>query len=371
MAHILILASISKAFRNFSFELLEALRDAGHDVTISIPDDPVNADFESIGCRVIPSPLNRHGMNPFAELMLLMEYRRLCRTLHPDVILTYTIKPNLYGGLTARFFRIPFLSTVTGLGTVFYNASLPNKVIRAGLKYSLRQASALIFQNTDNMARLEREGFINCPARLVAGSGVNLKRHSLLPFPADDGKVRLVMPARAQKEKGVWELIDAATRIRSEHPECEIHFAGLDEEPEASALLYEAHEKGIIIKHEFLKFDQMRELMSTAQAVLLPSYHEGMSNVMLEGAAAGRVLLTTDIPGCRETLNDGETGFLFAPRSADALYETPKKFLSLPYKKRCSMGLAGRMHVTENFNRETVVAAYLEEIQRLLNLPSK
>ena len=101
MARILILASISKAFRNFSFELLEALRGAGHEVIISIPDDPVNADFESIGCRVIPSPLNRHGMNPFAEFKLLMEYRHLCRTLRPDVILTYTIKPNLYGGLTS------------------------------------------------------------------------------------------------------------------------------------------------------------------------------------------------------------------------------------------------------------------------------
>ena len=370
MARILILASISKAFRNFSFELLEALRAAGHEVTISIPDDPVNADFESIGCRVIPSPLNRHGMNPFAELKLMKEYWHLCRSIKPDVILTYTIKPNLYGGLIARFCRIPFLSTVTGLGTVFYNTSLPNKVIRAGLKYSLRHASALIFQNTDNMARLEREGFIRCPARLVAGSGVNLKRHSLLPFPPEDGKVRLLMPARAQKEKGVWELIEATERIKAEHPECEIHFAGLDEEPEASALLYDAHEKGLIIKHDFLKFDQMRELMCSMQAVLLPSYHEGMSNVMLEGAAAGRVLLTTDIPGCRETLIDGATGLLFAPRSADALYDALKTFLSLPHKRRFSMGLAGRMHVTENFNRETVVAAYMEEIQRLLSKKS-
>ncbi|MBR2434178.1 MAG: glycosyltransferase family 4 protein [Lentisphaeria bacterium] len=371
MARILILASISKAFRNFSFELLEALRAARSEVVISIPDDPVNADFEAIGCRVIPSPLNRHGMNPLAELRLLGEYFHLLREIRPDVVMTYTIKPNLYGGIAARWCGIPFLSTVTGLGTVFFNESLPNKVIRAGLKYSLRGAGALIFQNKANMQRLIADGFVAGPHRLVPGSGVNLTKHSLLPFPADDGKIRFLMPARAQIEKGALEYIAAAETIRREYPECEFHFAGLDEEPETAAKLQDAHEKGIIIKHGFLQFDAMRERMKSIQAVVLPSYHEGMSNVMLEGAAAGRVLLASDIPGCRETIRDGETGYLFTSRSAEALTDALRRFLNEKRETRQAMGLAGRAYVEQHFNREHVVAAYLEELTRLISLSTR
>ncbi len=363
MPRILILASISKAFRNFSFELLEAMRGEEWDVVISIPGDPVNADFESIGCRVIPSPLNRHGMNPLAELRLTGEYRKLCKTLKPDFILTYTIKPNTYGGMTARFFRIPYLSTVTGLGTVFFNDSLPYRMIRQMLKYGLRGADCLVFQNEHNRKLLKDSGFVKGRSRLVSGSGVNLEKHSLLPYPAEDGRIRFLMAARAQKEKGVAEYIEAAERILAEHPECEFHFAGLAEEEKYVNMIRKAAEKHIIIDHGFLKFEEMRECLKHIHAAVLPTYHEGMSNVLLESAAAGRPVLATDIPGCRETVN-GKSGILFAPQSADALYNALKQFLTLSHGERESMGREGRNHVAANFDRKLVVAAYMEEIKK-------
>ena len=367
MARILILASISKAFRNFSFELLEAMRAAGHDVAISIPDDPLNADFEAIGCRVFPSPLSRHGMNPFAELRLLAEYRRLIRTFAPDVVLTYTIKPNSYGGLTARMLHVPYLATITGLGTTFYNDSPVNRVIRFLLRTGLSGASCILFQNEFNRDLLLKRGFVRGKHRLVSGSGVNLVKHSLLPFPPRDGKVRFLLAARAQKEKGVAEYIEAAERIRAEHPECEFHFAGLSEEKEYADMVRSAHERGVLTDHGFLSFPAMRELLKEIQAVVLPSYHEGMSNVLLESAAAGRPLLASDIPGCRETMEPGRSGFLVAPCSADSLFDAMARFLSLSHEERAEMGRAGRLHVEKHFDRARVVAAYMEEIGVLLS----
>ncbi|MBO4490391.1 MAG: glycosyltransferase family 4 protein [Lentisphaeria bacterium] len=366
MPRILILASISKAFRNFSFELLEALLARGCEVVISIPDDPVNADFERIGCRVIPSPLSRHGMNPFAELRLLKEYRSLLRAIRPDAVLTYTIKPNSYGGLLCRFSHVPYIATITGLGTIFYNDSLVNRMIRRLLRTGIADAGCILFQNEYNRDLLIGKGFVRGRHRLVAGSGVNLEKHSLLPFPPDDGKVRFLLAARAQKEKGVAEYLEAAERIRARHPECEFHFAGLSEEPEYAEKIRLAHEKGLLVDHGFLPFSDMRKLMESVQAVVLPSWHEGMSNILLESAAAGRPILASDIPGCRETMIPDRSGLLFAPRNADSLTAALERFLSLSRYEREAMGREGRRHVEERFDRRKVVDAYLTEIRRLI-----
>ena len=366
MPRILILASISKAFRNFSFELLEAMLAEGWEVVISIPDDPVNADFEKIGCRVIPSPLSRHGMNPFAELRLLGEYRRLLRSIRPDAVLTYTIKPNTYGGLLCRLARVPYLVTITGLGTIFFNDSPVNRIIRRLLRSGVAGARCILFQNEYNRDLLIRRGFVPGEHRLVAGSGVNLTKHSYLPFPADDGKVRFLLAARAQKEKGVAEYIETAERIRLAHPECEFHFAGLSEEPEYAEKIRLAHEKGILIDHGFLPFPEMRKLLGSIQAVVLPSWHEGMSNILLESAAAGRPLLASDIPGCRETMIPDRSGFLFTAQDAGSLTQAVERFLALPRAEREAMGRAGRAHVAEKFDRRKVVDSYMSEIRRIL-----
>ena len=371
MPRILILASISKAFRNFSFELLEALLAAGCQVVISIPDDPVNADFEKIGCRVIPSRLSRHGMDPFAELRLLAEYRSLLRTLRPDVVLTYTIKPNSYGGLLCRLLHSPYLVTITGLGTIFYNDSFVNRMIRRLLRAGIAGAGCILFQNEYNRDLLVQKGFVHGKNRLVAGSGVNLTKHSLLPFPPDDGKVRFLLAARAQKEKGVAEYLEAAERILSRHPECEFHFAGLSEEPEYAEKIRLAHGKGVLVDHGFLPFPEMRKLMESIQAVVLPSWHEGMSNILLESAAAGRPILASDIPGCRETMVHGRSGFLFTPRDADSLVAALEQFLALSRTEREIMGQEGRRHVEDRFDRRKVVDAYLTEIRSLLAGPSR
>ena len=365
MRRILILASISKAFYNFSFEFLEELRRRNFEVILSIPEDPLNREFERIGCVVESSPLNRHGMNPFAELKLLLHYIALMRRWKPDAAMSFTIKPNTYGGMAARICNVPFLASVTGMGTVFYNDSAVNRVIRQMLRAGLSQASCVFFQNDESLTEFQKRRMFHCPSCRIPGSGVNLDKRPFLPYPPA-GTIRFLMEARASREKGVREYVCAAEKIREKHPECEFHYAGFTEEEEFETLLREAAEKGIIHYHGFLSNGDISELMKDIHAVILPSYHEGMSNVLLEGAAYGRPLLCSDIPGCRETVAAGESGFVFAPRSAESLIQAMETFIALPHFQKEAMGKRGREHIEKHFDRNLTISRYFGEINKVL-----
>ena len=365
MPKLLILASISKAFYNFSFEFLEELRRRNYEVYLSIPEDPLNAEFERIGCTVIPAPLERHGMNPLGELRLIAEYIRLMYKYKPDAAMSFTIKPNTYGGIAAGIMQVPFLASVTGMGTVFHNDTLINKVIRKMLKTGLSNARCIFFQNDESLTEFQRLKMFSCRYSRIPGSGVNLNKRPLLPYPAD-GKIRFLMEARASREKGVAEYIAAATEILKMHPDCEFHYAGFTEEGEYGEMLRKAADTGVIHYHGFLNNAEVEALMRNIHCVVLPSYHEGMSNVLLEGAAYGRPLLCSNVPGCRETVIDGKSGLTFAARSAEALQTAMEKFLTLSADERQLMGICGRKHVEENFNREITVDRYFAEIEKVL-----
>lgn len=365
MPKILLLASISKAFYNFSFEFLEELKRRDYEVILSIPEDPLNREFERIGCIVIPAPLERHGLNPFGELRLFAEYIYLMIKHKPDVVMSFTIKPNTYGGIAAGILRFPFLASVTGMGAVFHNDSAINKVIRRMLRAGLSNARCIFFQNDESLTVFQRLKMFHCNYCRIPGSGVNLAKRPLLPYP-EDGKVRFLMEARASREKGVAEYISAAAELHKSHPEYEFHYAGFTEEGEYGEMLKKAAADGIICYHGFLNNTQVEELMKTIHCVVLPSYHEGMSNVLLEGAAYGRPLLCSDVPGCRETVIEGKSGFTFAARSAAALREAMKKFAELSRKERETMGMEGRRHVEEHFDRKITVGRYFSEIEKVL-----
>lgn len=365
MPRILILASISKAFYNFSFEFLEELRRQDFEVILSIPADPLNREFERIGCIVEPAPLNRHGMNPFAELRLLGHYIHLMRRWKPDAAMSFTIKPNTYGGMAARLCRIPFLASVTGMGTVFYNDSAVNRVIRQMLRAGLSHASCIFFQNDESLSEFQKRKMFRCAFCRIPGSGVNLEKRPFLPYPAE-GKIRFLMEARASREKGVSEYITAAGILREKYPECEFHYAGFTEESASGEQLRNAASQGLIQYHGFLNNDQIGELMKDIHCVVLPSYHEGMSNVLLEGAAYGRPLLCSDVPGCRETVLDGESGFTFAPRSPEALAQAMEKFVKLSHPQKAAMGKCGREYIAGHFDRNLTISRYFGEIRKVL-----
>ncbi len=368
---ILILSNSDSGLYDFRKEVLKALMEKGFHVLVSVPDTGYVERIKALGCEYIPTAFERRGMNPFKDMKLLLFYRRLIKTHSPAAVLTYTIKPNIYGGLAARLTGIPYLVNVTGLGTTLEHGGVLQKMIVLMYRTALKKASCVFFQNQGNRDFLVQRGCVTGKTRVIPGSGVNLKEHLPQEYPADT-PVRFVSIMRLMKDKGIEELLTAAQRIHERHPDTLFQILGAYEEE--TRQLYEPRvkaleEKGAIRYYGYR--DDVPEFLKECQAVVHPSYHEGMSNVLLEAAATARPVLASAVEGCLDTFEEGRSGLAFAPQDADSLEAALESFLRLPYEKRREMGLCGRRFVEERFDRNFVVAAYLEELAAEINFIHK
>ncbi len=368
---ILILSNSDSGLYDFRKEVLKALMEKGVHVLVSVPDTGYVERIKALGCEYIPTAFERRGMNPFKDMKLLLFYRRLIKTHSPAAVLTYTIKPNIYGGLAARLTGIPYLVNVTGLGTTLEHGGVLQKMIVLMYRTALKKAFCVFFQNQGNRDFLVQRGCVTGKTRVIPGSGVNLKEHLPQEYPADT-PVRFVSIMRLMKDKGIEELLTAAQRIHERHPDTLFQILGAYEEE--TRQLYEPcvkalEEKGAIRYYGYR--DDVPEFLKECQAVVHPSYHEGMSNVLLEAAATARPVLASAVEGCLDTFEEGRSGLAFAPQDADSLEEALERFLRLPYEKRREMGLCGRRFVEERFDRNFVVAAYLEELAAEINFIHK
>ena len=366
---ILILSNSDSGLYDFRKEVLKALMEKGFHVLVSVPDTGYVERIKALGCEYIPTAFERRGMNPFQDMKLLLFYRRLIKTHSP--VLTYTIKPNIYGGLAARLTGTPYLVNVTGLGTTLEHGGVLRKMIVLMYRTALKKASCVFFQNQGNRDFLVQRGCVTGKTRVIPGSGVNLKEHLPQEYPADT-PVRFVSIMRLMKDKGIEELLTAAQRIHERHPDTLFQILGAYEEE--TRQLYEPRvkaleEKGAIRYYGYR--DDVPEFLKECQAVVHPSYHEGMSNVLLEAAATARPVLASAVEGCLDTFEEGRSGLAFAPQDADSLEAALESFLRLPYEKRREMGLCGRRFVEERFDRNFVVAAYLEELAVAINFIHK
>ena len=368
---ILILSNSDSGLYDFRKEVLKALMEKGFHVLVSVPDTGYVERIKALGCEYIPTAFERRGMNPFQDMKLLLFYRRLIKTHSPAAVLTYTIKPNIYGGLAARLTGIPYLVNVTGLGPTLGHGGVLQKMIVLMYRTALKKASCVFFQNQGNRDFLVQRGCVTGKTRVIPGSGVNLKEHLPQEYPADT-PVRFVSIMRLMKDKGIEELLTAAQRIHERHPDTLFQILGAYEEE--TRQLYEPcvkalEEKGAIRYYGYR--DDVPEFLKECQAVVHPSYHEGMSNVLLEAAATARPVLASAVEGCLDTFEEGRSGLAFAPQDADSLEAALESFLRLPYEKRREMGLCGRRFVEERFDRNFVVAAYLEELAVAINFIHK
>ena len=368
---ILILSNSDSGLYDFRKEVLKALMEKGFHVLVSVPDTGYVERIKALGCEYIPTAFERRGMNPFQDMKLLLFYRRLIKTHSPAAVLTYTIKPNIYGGLAARLTGTPYLVNVTGLGTTLEHGGVLRKMIVRMYRTALKKASCVFFQNQGNRDFLVQRGCVTGKTRVIPGSGVNLKEHLPQEYPADT-PARFVSIMRLMKDKGIEELLTAAQRIHERHPDTLFQILGAYEEE--TRQLYEPRvkaleEKGAIRYYGYR--DDVPEFLKECQAVVHPSYHEGMSNVLLEAAATARPVLASAVEGCLDTFEEGRSGLAFAPQDADSLEAALESFLRLPYEKRREMGLCGRRFVEERFDRNFVVAAYLEELAVAINFIHK
>lgn len=356
---ILVLTNSLSGLHSFRKEVVQAILDAGYEVYISAPTSEFASIFEGIGCHVIATPIDRRGVNPLKDLQLLNTYRKLIKHVRPKAVLTYTIKPNVYGGLACRLMHTPLLANITGLGDSIETPGLLQKVSITLYRIGLKKATTVFFQNKYNQDFCLKHKMVHGKTVLLPGSGVNLNWHTLQEYPTDE-VVRFIYIGRLMIQKGVSELFEAIKSIKEKYGEkVEFHICGNCEDDYQNQL-DEYVENNYVIYHGVVK--DIRPYFKDIHCNIMPSYHEGMSNVCLEAAAAGRPSITTNVPGCMEIVDDGVNGILIPSRNAQALVEAVEWFIQLPNEERKQMGFAGRAKVEREFSREIVVGKYLAEI---------
>lgn len=366
---VLILSNSDSGLYDFRKEVLQALLAEEKRVVVSVPDTGYVERLRQLGCEYLPTSFERRGMNPFKDLKLLLFYRRLMKRYRPEAVLTYTIKPNIYGGLAARMTKTPYLANITGLGTTLEHEGALQKMIVLLYRTALKKASCVFFQNKGNRDFMREKGCVTGKCRVIPGSGVNLAEHHAETYPpqnssGDGGQVVFLSILRLMKDKGIDELLEAAQRIHERHPETVFRLLGAYEEetrPHYEPLVKRLQESGTLEYYGYR--DDVPVFLAECHALIHPSYHEGMSNVLLEAAATARPVLASAVEGCLDTFEDGVSGISFAPGDAESLEKAVETFLSLPYEKKREMGQKGREYVEKRFDRNLVVQAYLEELK--------
>ena len=366
---ILVLTNNFGGLYSFRKEVMKALVDKGYHVVITAPsknDAMKVAWFENIGCRLVEMPFNSQGTNPLADLKLVWRYRKLIKQVKPVAVLTYTIKPNVYGGMACALTGVPQIANVTGLGAAVEYPGMMQKLTILLYKIGMRKTWLTFFQNNDNMDFCKEHGMVKGRSQLIPGSGVNLDYHVKKPYPAETEPIRFLFMGRIRREKGIEEFLAAAERITKKYDNVEFHVVGRCE-GDYEEKLRDLQSKGIVTYHSVQS--DVRPYITMTACTLHPSFYpEGMSNVLLESCATGRPIMTTMRPGCREIVEDGRNGFLVKQQDAEDLIAKVEKFLALPYAERKTMGDAARTKAEREFDRQIVVDAYLNEISKIGNV---
>ena len=365
----------------FRLELIQAILAAGYRMLISCPDGPKFEVLEKIGLTKGENfiyddpPIDRRGTSVVNDSKLILHYLALFKKYKPAVILTYTAKPNVYASLVAHRLCIPVINNVTGLGSVINESGLKQKLILWLFKMAYRGSSCIMFQNSTNMNLAKELGWIKGNSKLIPGSGVALNRFPVQDYPdggngIDGEPVIFNYIGRILKDKGVDDFIEAAKIIKQKYPKTEFNMIGFIEPTEChyETELETLGKQGIVFYRGSQK--DVKPWIKRAHAIIHPStYGEGMSNVLLENASSGRLIITTDNPGCQETVDDGVNGFIYHGGNVEQLVKKIETVVNdLPNEARKQMGLKGREKVEKEFSRKKVIDAYLETIINLMRI---
>lgn len=343
-------------------EVLKAVVQAGFRVIVAVGYGPEVKKLEGIGCEHVDILYNRRSVNPLKEVGLFFSYRKLIRKVKPDAVLTYTIKPNLYGAYLCRKYGIPCLVNITGLGSALEESGLIQSFFLALYRIAFKNVYKVFLQNTYNQELFVRKGIVHNNDVLLPGSGVNLEAFLPMSYPSCD-TIEFVFIARILKAKGIEEYLEAAHEIRKRFPHARFHICGFCDQ-DYMGMIDEYVGKGDVIYHGMV--DDTREIYKSTHCTVLPSwYSEGMNNVLLESAACARPIITTNRPGCGEIVDDGVNGFIVKQQDTEDLIRVMERFILMPDDEKKAMGLAGRRKVEQQFNREIVVEKYLEAINSL------
>lgn len=366
--HVILTVNAAWNVWNFRLPVVRALLAEGHRVTVLAPPDETVPKLEALGCAFQPLQMRPQGLNPAEAPALLARFRRAFRKDRPDIVLGYTIKNNIFGAMAARATGTPFLPNVTGLGTAFLAGGVLRRVAETLYRHAFRDLPVVFFQNEDDSALFVSRGLVRpSQVRLLPGSGIDLRRFAPAPMPPAPEAPVFLMIGRLLRDKGIHEYVGAARRVRARHPAARFRVLGAVGAENRTAV-DRATVDGWVRKGwvEYLgTAPDVRPHIAAAHCVVLPSYREGAPRTLIEAAAMARPLIATDVPGCRSVVRDGETGFLAAPRSAEALAGAVERFLALGPSGWARMGAAGRAYMEAAFDEALVVAAYRRAIAEL------
>ncbi|MBQ7820365.1 MAG: glycosyltransferase family 4 protein [Bacteroidales bacterium] len=364
MRNILILANSIVGLFSFRKEVVHAYIKEGYKVYISIPkgEEVKEQYFIDNGCILIYQNIDRRGTNPIQDLKLLCCYIKLIKRIKPIAVLTYTIKPNIYGGIAARIKNVPQLANITGLGSSINGTGLLSKFSLFLYKLGLSKAHTVFYQNQMIKIFCEKNNIGN-KGILLPGSGVNLDWHVFQPYPEKESTITFLFIGRIMKDKGIDEFISMVKYIRSKYKNVDFRLLGECEE-NYQQILNHLQNDGLLIWHSHVS--DVRPYLKASHCTILPSYHEGMANVLLESCATGRPIIASNINGCKEAIDDGVNGFLCEVKNTESLKDKVEAFINLSYEEKKQMGIAARKKVEREFDRNIVVNAYLEETEKVI-----
>ena len=364
----MVIGGFAPALIGFRGDLIAAMASAGHEVIACAPgDDPEVAEaLQARGARYLPVALDRSGTNPLADLSSLLGLRQLFRQLRPDLVLAYTAKAVIYGAGAARLAGVPHIfAMITGLGYAFIEGrELKRRILRQVTtrlyRASLAGCEAILFQNQDDLEDFRRAGIVAASKTLIRvdGSGVDTAHYAFSPVVPEPPTFLLI--ARLLRDKGIVEYVEAARRLRAEHPQARFRLLGpLDPNPAGlSAAMLERWRAEGAIEYQG-EAEDVRPHLRDSTVYVLPSYREGMPRTVLEAMATGRAIVTTDVPGCRETVVEGDNGFLVPPRDPVALAKAMRRFITRR-ELAITMGARSRRVAEQRFDVHRVNAAMLE-----------
>lgn len=362
MSKVLFLANHFIALYSFRKELINRLVSDGHTVYLSLPDSEENKYFSDLGCIIIPTDIDRRGTNPVRDIKLIKFYRKMIPSIDPDVIFSYTIKPNIYGTIASRRGGYKHICNITGTGATFLKKDMVSRVAKMLYRISVKKCSKVFFQNTGDRDFFIKNKLVKSNYEMLPGSGCNIDEYRFAEMPKDEN-VKFIFIGRVMQLKGIDDYLEAAREVKAKYPDTEFIIAGWNEEEKYKKIVEDFQKEGIVNYIGFRK--DITEWMAKCHCTVLPSHGgEGVPNVLLESAATGRACIASRINGSSDVVEDGKNGYLFEPRNAKELAEKMERFINLSYEEKAEMGLLGRKKVEAEFDRRIVIEKYIEEIPK-------
>ncbi len=353
------------------YDLVKAIAEK-YDVSVltEIDDSFKNGDLETV-VRFID--VGKSVMNPLTALKYNARLRKALKEIQPDVCLTFTIRPAIYGNMVTSGLKIPTISTITGTGPLFDSKSLSYRIARQLYKWVLKKTKFVFFPNYDDLEAFIRAKYITRQqAKRVPGSGVNYQKFAPMPFTrGEDGRFIFLYISRLIKDKGIMEYVEAASILKPQFPKAEFHVIGPLWTGNKRSLTVTAKERDEWIEKKWIvyhdKQKDIRPFVADADCVVMPSYREGMSNVLLEAASMARPLIATNVTGCRDIVEDGMNGLLCEVKDGKDLAEKMKQMMNIPITQRDEMGKKGREKMIREFDKKLVIQIYLQAIDEVVH----